>query len=534
MNRLKQDNRSKQGRSGIGVAIAVALAVLASGAQAAEYVYKGELLDRGEPAHGDYDLRIRAYADAQGARPLGSAFEAYGVEVNQGSFSTELSLPDTAADTLWLGVSVRRKGDDSEFKPLGGLEPISVKGGACPAAWELEGNIGLPANARLGTNNPAEPLRIVAGRRVATLQGDTTAVGVVIPPNNNANYYRRNTTNLLFGSDQNTFSTSKVGQTILGGGAEILDGPSLTAFSGDRNATAGHFATTVGGAGNRAEGDFSFAAGYRARAAHHGSFIWVCRDCGQVPPSPANPNGTWGETVRDNEFAVAASGGLRFYTGPNFSGRGLLIEPTGTTRIVASTGGQAFEVRNDGSLYFNRPNGDFSLGANGYARIWTANLPSGALIAQGLEMNTDGSVYFRTNATGSSAVGVRLASGGGSWISMSDRNAKTNIEPVDAEDVLARVLELPIATWNYTTTSDAERHMGPMAQDFHAAFGLNGDDDKGITGIDADGVALAAIQGLAARLESENAQLREHIDAQQEMIETLHARLTALEAGRER
>jgi len=37
--------------------------------------------------------------------------------------------------------------------------------------------------------------------------------------------------------------------------------------------------------------------------------------------------------------------------------------------------------------------------------------------------------------------------------------------------------------------------MGPMAQDFWAAIGL-GDSDKSITTVDADGVALAAIQGL--------------------------------------
>ena len=62
-------------------------------------------------------------------------------------------------------------------------------------------------------------------------------------------------------------------------------------------------------------------------------------------------------------------------------------------------------------------------------------------------------------------------------------------------EVLEQVARLPIATWNYLSQDRAIRHMGPMAQDLHAALGL-GESDKHIATIDADGVALAAIQGL--------------------------------------
>ena len=61
--------------------------------------------------------------------------------------------------------------------------------------------------------------------------------------------------------------------------------------------------------------------------------------------------------------------------------------------------------------------------------------------------------------------------------------------------VLDRVVAMPLATWNYKEQDDSIRHMGPMAQDFHAAFGL-GVSDKLIDTVDPDGVALAAIQGL--------------------------------------
>ena len=49
------------------------------------------------------------------------------------------------------------------------------------------------------------------------------------------------------------------------------------------------------------------------------------------------------------------------------------------------------------------------------------------------------------------------------------------------------------------------RHLGPTAQDFRAAFGL-GHNDTTISSVDAPGVALAAIQGLNAKLEARVAQ----------------------------
>jgi hypothetical protein len=63
--------------------------------------------------------------------------------------------------------------------------------------------------------------------------------------------------------------------------------------------------------------------------------------------------------------------------------------------------------------------------------------------------------------------------------------------------------------------------MGPVAQDFRAAFGL-GDSDKTITTVDADGVALAAIQGLNQKLEAE-------LRAKDERINRLEAALIAIQ-----
>jgi len=77
----------------------------------------------------------------------------------------------------------------------------------------------------------------------------------------------------------------------------------------------------------------------------------------------------------------------------------------------------------------------------------------------------------------------------------SDRNVKKDIAPVDTQAILDKVARLPISTWTYLEEPAGVRHLGPMAQDFHASFGL-GNDDRTYSSVDAHGVALAAIQAL--------------------------------------
>ena len=87
----------------------------------------------------------------------------------------------------------------------------------------------------------------------------------------------------------------------------------------------------------------------------------------------------------------------------------------------------------------------------------------------------------------------------------SDRNLKEQFTAIDSREILARVVNLPISSWNFKVDAHT-RHIGPMAQDFYATFNV-GPDDKHIATVDADGVALAAIQGLNAKLKEKEAQL---------------------------
>ena len=96
-----------------------------------------------------------------------------------------------------------------------------------------------------------------------------------------------------------------------------------------------------------------------------------------------------------------------------------------------------------------------------------------------------------------------------SWGSPSDRNAKKNFQPVDTKGVLEKMAAIPIQQWNYKWEKDTDvPNIGPMAQDFKAAF-YPSRDDKSITTLEFDGVELAAIQGLNQKLEQKETEITE-------------------------
>lgn len=115
---------------------------------------------------------------------------------------------------------------------------------------------------------------------------------------------------------------------------------------------------------------------------------------------------------------------------------------------------------------------------------------------------------------------------GGMWTNGSDANSKEAFEEVDARDVLGRVLDMPVTTWRYKGEGEDVRHMGPMAQDFRAAFGL-GEVDTHIGTVDADGVALAAIKGLHAEMTAQLEAMREENRALRERVAELESQEAA-------
>jgi hypothetical protein len=114
---------------------------------------------------------------------------------------------------------------------------------------------------------------------------------------------------------------------------------------------------------------------------------------------------------------------------------------------------------------------------------------------------------------------------GGVLTENSDKHAKMAIEPVDTADILNKVAALPVSAWTYKDDAPGIRHVGPMAQDFYAAFGL-GETETGISTLDTSGIALASIKAL----HDENEALTGKLAAQDTRLAAQNTRLAAQEA----
>jgi hypothetical protein len=102
-----------------------------------------------------------------------------------------------------------------------------------------------------------------------------------------------------------------------------------------------------------------------------------------------------------------------------------------------------------------------------------------------------------------------------------DRHAKKNFQPVDSVAVLNKLAAIPLQQWNYKWEADAATpNLGPMAQDFKAAF-YPGRDDKSISTLEFDGVELAAIQGLNRKLEDRTQSLEQQLQQKEAEIQRL-------------
>ncbi|MFI9296759.1 tail fiber domain-containing protein [Streptomyces gardneri] len=80
------------------------------------------------------------------------------------------------------------------------------------------------------------------------------------------------------------------------------------------------------------------------------------------------------------------------------------------------------------------------------------------------------------------------------------------VSAVNGFAVLETVAALPVSTWRYVWEPEDVRHLGPMAQDWHAAFGFNRDDTR-IPVVDGLGVALVCIQALQRQVEELGAEV---------------------------
>jgi trimeric autotransporter adhesin len=339
------------------------------------------------------------------------------------------------------------------------------------------------------------------------------------------------------------YDSKAVGQYSIAGGEEstasgyasvalgaltVASAPYATAM-GKQTQASGNVSTAFG-LGSTAAGVCSFAAGLAARAVHDGTFVWNDFSGGSFSSTAAN------------QFLIQAAGGVGI--GTNNPQTALHVAGTATAdvfqgqRIGLGITPPAFAV----DVQASQAVGRFISTNAGYGSVIELRNTSGSSTVMGalnfnntagtypgqISYNTDNTLTFRVASSErmridpSGNVGIGTGSPGaklhvvgnifatGTITPNSDRNAKTGFAPVDTVSVLDRLTRLPVQEWRFRTEAEDVKHLGPMAQDFRAAFGL-GELPTAIATVDADGVALAAIQGLNRKLEERAAALEREL-----------------------
>ena len=279
------------------------------------------------------------------------------------------------------------------------------------------------------------------------------------------------------GGSSNTASGSYA--TIGGGGGSTSNGDYAVVSGGSSNVASGNIAAIGGGLRNTAIGDHATIGGGSDNAAS---------GLGATVPGGYNNNAAGYSSFAAGRRARA-------------NHQGTFVWGDSTDADINSGGANQFIVRANGGIWFGAVTTDFT--------------------------PTIGSGVFISTSTGG------YLSTGGAWTDASDQNLKENFALVDGQEVLARLAELPITTWNYKAQDPSVRHVGPTAQDFYAAFGL-GEDERHIAPLDASGVALTAIQALYQRSQEQFVRIQEleaGNAALQGQLEDLEARVAALEAA---
>ena len=296
---------------------------------------------------------------------------------------------------------------------------------------------------------------------------------------------------------------------------DFIDGADATIGGGKNNEAGGDYSTVSGGSGNGTTGEYSTVSGGINNVAHGSASVVSGGDSNfALGDSSAVLGGVQNEaTGLDSAVLGGASN-----TASGFlsiaAGFGAVADQNSCVVFSLWTTVAGIPMPCGGSSNVFRIGARLGLSVDYHSQ--TATGFGTRYVAFG---------DFVANQTIATWTGAFL-SDGGTWTNNSDRDSKVELKGVDSASILTKVASLPISTWRYKVEKD-QIHLGPMAQDFRAAFGL-GMDEKHIATIDEDGVALAAIQALylADRKRDEEDRKKD------ELIQTLERRLDALESQR--
>jgi trimeric autotransporter adhesin len=265
-------------------------------------------------------------------------------------------------------------------------------------------------------------------------------------------------------------------------------------------------------------GFYSFAGGFRSRATGYASFAFG----DQVVVTGTDAAAFGGSST--------VSGTVGFSAGAYNTCSGFACVTMGYTTTATGQGSVAIGYRSTANANYSVAIGHRAStdGRTGAFVISDASTTDSTRASANNQFRSRFAGGYRLYTNSSQTIGVFLSASGNSWGTISDRNRKENVVWLNGEDVLSRLRNVPVAVWNFIDSETNSRNVGPMAQDWHAAFGLNSD-SLTINQADFDGVNLAAIQALDARTRELPALEREVTTLRRETAER-DARIAALEA----
>jgi len=361
------------------------------------------------------------------------------------------------------------------------------------------------AQVGIGTANPQAGFHVADSSVVFTASGDVT--GAASTPVSGEG--RR----MMWFPEKAAFRAGYVGSfgatywNVSNIGNYSLAVGNNTRAIGDHSVALG-LATTASGNESVALGNNGTASGERAF-----SFNGTASGVGAVAI------GSGAQATNDDALAMGPSsiaGGLAaIVLGPSIAngnfGVAIGLQNSASGQFSTAIGKNARTANRQGAMVL----GDASAGFSSDSVYATAN--------NQMTMRFAGGYRLFTNQALTS--GVEMAAGGGSWNTVSDRNKKENFEAIDTESILRKVAAMPVMRWNYKSQKADQQHVGPTAQDFHAAFQLDGpNNDTTINTVDIDGINMAAIQALEKRtsaLKTENDQLKAQLASMSERMAVL-------------
>jgi hypothetical protein len=278
--------------------------------------------------------------------------------------------------------------------------------------------------------------------------------------------------------------------TVGGGRNNVAGGQYSFAGGGIDNSATGYISSLVGGEGNQASSNHTFVGGGTKNVADA-----VRSSVVGGGSNTANAEAS-GVLAGDNNTAAgpfsSVVGGKANTAAGQFS-----VVLGGTGNVAAGPNSLAAGVKARAGLP-----GCFVWGDSSSLEEIDCVLPDQFVVRArgGVQFITSGVARGNPGSPSSQDyAGALLPAGAGAWTTLSDINTKTAIANVSPRNVLEALIKMPVLTWQYKAQPGNVRHMGPSAQAFRKAFGL-GDSPLGISTVDADGVALAAIQGLNQKL----------------------------------